>query len=317
MTAPGGRAQVVGQAIINIIPDVKNFARRLRQELRVASRDLRQLDREVRQVSTTMRFLARNATGIAPGIKLATAAFRALGAEAIVGGILALGGAALELSGAAGILPAVFAAAGSAAATFSIGMIGVEDALKKFEDPAKYAEELEKLSTNARSAFQVFEDFRPVLNLFKNSIQDALFVGLDQTFTDLIETVLPVAQEHFTSLARVFNNAGRELARFVQSGETLRDLRGIGDNIERGFRNLRPAIVPAATAIRDLVAVGSTFLPQIAREVAIITQRFATFISTARQTGQLREWMASGLEVLKQLGRIALNVGRTLFAVFN
>jgi len=50
--------------------------------------------------------------------------------------------------------------------------------------------------------------------------------------------------------------------------------------------------------------------------IANVTQRWADFIARARETGQLRLWIQQGIDVLRQLGSIAMNVGSILFSSF-
>jgi hypothetical protein len=318
MTAAGaGTGGVVGRAIIEILPDVKNFANELRRQMHGVSSRMRTLQRDLRPVNNALRFLARNATGIVPGIKLASAAFRALAAETIVGGILALAGAAYQLSGVLLLIPAGAVAGAAAMGALRVGMAGVSDVMKDFlKDPEAFREGLKELSTGAREALGALDRLRPRILAFKNAIQDALFQGLGPVFTSLATNVLPIVQRNFAQLARIFNQGGKDLASFVQKASTLRDLRAISANVVSGFKALLPAIKPASQAILDLVRVGSEFLPQIGKEIEDVTTKFAAFIHNARQTGQLHEWISSGISVMKQLGTAAVDVGVGLHGVF-
>ena len=132
MTAPSGG--VIARVFVDVIPDVRNFAKQLRQDLRSSSRELRALDREIAPVQRSLAFLARTSTGITPGIQLATRSFLLLGGHAVIGGIVALGGALQVASGAVAVLPAAGALAASVMGTLAIGMRGVGDALKDFDD---------------------------------------------------------------------------------------------------------------------------------------------------------------------------------------
>lgn len=316
MTAPGG-ATVFGRAIIRILPDVRNFARTLRRQLHTASSQLKSLQRDLRPVQRQLQFLARNATGIAPGIRLATAALTALGAEAIAGGVLAVAGAVYELAGSLLIVPAVAVAGASAMATLKVGLHGVQDAIKNFDKPGKFAEKVELLSKNAQAFMGVLDRLRPRINAFRNAVQDQLFAGLDKTLAPLANRVLPLIQRHFVTLAKEFNGAAKDVVGFVQRASTMKDLTGITKNIEKGFHALRPAILPVSQAILDLVATGSELLPEIGRSVSDLATKFAGFISQARASGQLKAWMQGGLNILMQLGRIIGNVVVALHALLS
>lgn len=315
MTAPGG-ANVIGRAVIKIIPDVKDFARQLRRQLHSVNTQLRTLQRDLRPVNNALRFLARNATGIAPGVRLATRAFTALAAEAIIGGILALGGALYELSGTLLLIPAGAVAAGAALGTLRVGLIGVEDAIKAFgKGPEEFAEALEGLAPEARKTGQALEALRPRLTAFKNAVQNALFQDGDTILTRLANKILPIVRKNFVSLARIFNTAGKELASFATQSSTLEDLRFISRGIALGFKQLLPAIKPASQAILDLVTTGSSFLPMIGARITELVKKFSQFISTARQTGQLARWIKGGLNALEQVGRIVGNLIVTMHSL--
>jgi hypothetical protein len=275
------------------------------------------LDREIAPVERAFAALGKTVTGIVPGVQLTTRAFIAMGAQSVVGGILAVGGALNAASGALGVIPAAGVAAASAVGALAIGLRGVEDVLKDFDDAEDFAAGLEELSTNARSALGVLNEMRDEINSFRDSIQDALFEGMDQVFRDLGGTFLPRIEKHFGALASTINGAGKDLAGFLQQANTLADIDTIMSNNELAFRTLRSAVVPAATAIRDIVTVGSGSLPGLADEVLRLTLRFQNFIAMARVTGQLDDWIAQGIETVKQFGRILGNVGGSFNALFS
>lgn len=307
MTAPGG-ASVIGRAIIKIIPDVKDFAKKLRQQLHSVNSQLRGLQRDLRPVNNALRFLAKNATGIVPGIKLASLSLRALAAQAIVGGIVSLAGALYEMAGALFLIPAGAVAAASAAATLAVGLSGVKDALKDFDDPEKFNKAIEGLSSEAAKTLGVLDRMRNRIDAFKKSVQDSLFKGMDKELSRVANKLLPLVQRHFVSLAQIFNQGGKQLSSFLTQASTVGDLRNITKNIEGGFRALLPAIKPVSQAILDVVSVGSDFLPEIGERVSGLATKFSEFISKARESGQLRSWISGGLDALEQLGRSVGNL---------
>jgi phage-related protein len=308
MTAPGG-ASVIGRAIIKIIPDVKDFAKKLRQQLHSVNSQLRGLQRDLRPVNNSLRFLAKNATGIVPGIKLASLSLRALAAQAVVGGIISLSAAVYEMAGALFLIPAGAVAAASAMGTLRVGFSGVDKALKDFpKGTEEFTAHLDGMSKNARKTGLVLESLRSRLDTFRNSVQDALFAGMDRELSRVANKLLPLVQKHFVALAKIFNQGGKQLSSFLTQASTVADLRGITKNIEGGFRALLPAIKPVSQAILDVVSVGADFLPEIGERVSALATKFSEFISRARESGQLRQWIAGGLDALEQLGRSVGNL---------
>lgn len=313
MTAPGG---VIATVYVNVLPRIRDFAGELRKNLRASQRDLRALDREIKPVERGFIRIGKVATGIVPGIRLTTLSLTALGGKAIAGGILATAGAITTMSGALIALPAAGLAASSVMAAFGVSIRGVEDALKKFSDPEKFAKKMELLSKNAQKTLGVLNKFRKQIEGFQDSVQDTFFSGLDVALTKLTKTLLPRAQTHFKALAGTMNEGAKELTAFITSSATLRDIDEITSNTEISFRSLiRGALIPAATAFRDIAVVGSRALPFLTDQVVRLVRNFQEFIAVARATGQLQTWMQNGIAAIIQFGSVLRNVGRIIGAV--
>ena len=313
MTAPGG---VIATVYVNVLPRIKQFGSELRKSLRASQRDLRALDRELKPVEKGFIRIGKVATGIVPGIKLTTLSLQALGGKAIVGGILAAAGAITTMSGALIALPGALIAAKLTMAAFAISVRGVQDALKKFDDPEKFAEELEKLSKNAQKTLGVLNTFRKQIESFRDSVQDTFFAGLDVSLRRLTTKLLPVAETHFKNLAATMNEGAKDLTNFVLNARTLKDINEITSNTEISFRSLiRGALIPAATAFRDIAVVGSRALPFLVDHVVRLIRRFQEFIAVARATGKLQTWMENGIAAVLQFFSILGNIGRSIRAI--
>lgn len=312
MTAPGG---VIATVYVEVLPKIQSFAKQLRQELRQSSRELRQIDRELTPVARGFQNVGKVATGIIPGLRLTRTSLLALGSQAVVGSLVSAAGAATTLSGALGVLPAAGVAAASVMGALAIGLDGVGDALEKFRNPEKFATKLKLLSQNAQDTLGVLNEFRTEIFGFRDAVQDQLFSGLDDVARSLVTTFLPRATTHFTNLASVINLGAKDLANFVQTGATLADVDEVTANTETGFSSLRAALIPAATALRDIVTVGSRFLPLIANEVTQVVTRFSEWIQVMRATGQLQAFFLSGIQALEQIFRILGNVGSAVRGV--
>jgi phage-related protein len=312
VTAPGG---VIATVYVEVLPKIQNFAKQLRQDLRQSSRELRQIDRELTPVARGFENVGKIATGIIPGLKLTRTSLLALGSQAVVGSIISAAGAATTLSGALGVLPAAGVAAASVMGALTIGLDGVSDALEKFRDPEKFAAKLKLLSQNAQDTLGVLNEFRTEIFGFRDAVQDQLFSGLDDVARSLVTTFLPRATTHFTNLASVINLGAKDLANFVQTGATLADVDEVTGNVELGFSSLRAALIPAATAFRDIITVGSRFLPLIASEITRVVTQFSNWIEVMRATGQLQAFFQSGIQALEQIFRILGNVGSAIRGV--
>lgn len=315
MTAPGG---VIATVYVDVLPRIKKFAHDLRNQLRSSQRDLRALDRELKPVEEGFRRIGAVATGIVPGVKLTTQSLLAIGAKAVVGGLVAAAGAATTMAGALIALPAAGAASASVMGALAIGLRGVDDALKKYDNVEKFAEKVELLSSNAQATLNVLNEMRGRIDAFRDAVQDELFAGMDDTLRDLIGSLLPRAQAHFSNLAETINNGAEELAAFVQEKATLKDIDEITSNTEYAFRSLiQGALRPAAVALRDVATVGSRSLLFMVDHVVRLVREFQQFIAVARATGQLQQWMENGIAAVLQFLQILGNVGRAIGAVLD
>ena len=221
--------------------------------------------------------------------------------------VLALGGALKTVGGLAATLPAVFAAAGASVAVLAVGTRGFFDALSNWGDAAAFEQSLAKLSPSAASAARSLRQFREPLIEIRKATQQALFEGMAQSFSKL-GVLLPAVRSGFVGIASQMREMGKAWIDMATSQQSVRDLDTILQNTAKGFRQAGPAAANLGQALRDIAAVGSSFLPNMGRALADVTKRFADFISEARQTGDLAQWIRGAVSDMKQLGRIASNV---------
>ena len=76
-----------------------------------------------------------------------------------------------------------------------------------------------------------------------------------------------------------------------------------GDFLQRrtAATNLAGAVKPILQIITDVTQVGSQFLPQLAQHFADAAQSAADFVSKAKDTGQLEQWIQTGIDAVKEL----------------
>lgn len=294
-------SDVIGRAVIEVAPDTTRFARQLGRDLNKAFRGFKKISVGVSVGSVRKAFVEVSKLNLA--LRAAVIGFTALGAKVIAGGILSTVASVGDLAGALGVLPGLAAAGGAGMATLKIGLFGVDDALKALVkgDLEKFNEALKELSPNAQQSLGALKDMVPRLKEFKNSVQDALFTGLGAPLRELGDKLLPRLELAFTQIARVFNRGARELAAFVTSAQTLRDVDRVLGNTTVFFDALRPAATGVAQIIRDVVAVSSEFLPQIAGLIRLVVERVRVFVAEMRQTGALEDFIGRGLVALTRL----------------
>lgn len=225
--------------------------------------------------------------------------------------ILALGQAAVTASGSILLMPAALGAAGLAAATVKTAFSGFGDAVSS--DASKSAEAMAKLSPKAREAATAIRGLAPAWDALKQSVQDEMFASLGASISDLGGKYMPILSDAMTRVAGSFNFAGQQVAGFLQQTQTVSTVSDMFSDLENTVENLvSRTMKPLTSAFVDLGSVGAKVLADVTSGAGAAAERFAAFIAQARGTGQLEAWMRGGLNAIRQLGQIAVNVGSSL-----
>lgn len=235
---------------------------------------------------------------------------------ALASGATSLTAAVLPAAGALGLIPGAAASGGAAMGTLTVAMTGFGDAMKNMGDPAKFAEALAKLSPAARQSAVAVHDLVPAWEKLTSSVQDAAFAGVSQQIKQLGGKYIPILQSGMTGIATQFNTAATAVGNFASSATAVTAVKTILTATKTVVSNLAAAAVPLVAAFTDIAAVGSKVFAELTAGAGRAAQRFADFIATARQTGQLEDWIRGGIEVLKKLGQIAGNVGSAIMSIF-
>lgn len=249
------------------------------------------------------------------GAVLSTLGIGALAGQAGIGGVVSLLGAIGELSGSLALIPAAGAAATVAIGTLTIGMVGLGDVITE-DDPTKYAEALGKLPPAAQDVVRAIRDIIPEAERLQDSIQGALFAGLDDQIRSIADVLMPRLRVELTDVAAQFNDIAFEVAKFIRSSRTMSDITRTIDRTSDSIDILTSAVQPLLQAFRDVVAVGATFLPRVTGELSAAALEFANFIEQARASGALAEFIGNGIESFKDLIAVIGNVGRIFNATF-
>jgi phage-related protein len=233
--------------------------------------------------------------------------------------VMGLAAAAAQASTSLMLLPAVGLAVGAAMATAKVGTAGFGDAMKSVmdADPKKFNEALGQLSPNARAAAVEIRSMVPEIRALKNEVQDRLFRGFAGEIDALGRTYFPVLRTGMGGVAGEFNQIALGAGAFVRQAQTVRDVETIFRNTQLSVDGLHPGLMAILQILRDVAAVGSDLLPGLARGFSSGAEAAAEFIANARQTGQLRQWIQSGLDTLWDLIRTIVNLGTIVYEVFS
>lgn len=181
-------------------------------------------------------------------------------------------------------------------------------------DPA--AEAFAKLAPAAREVVTAIKAVTPAWQGMAREIQQDVWVGVGADIRQLSALYLPTATAQLGRFGTAWNIAIRETAGLAKQPDTLRSINRMLDNGSTAVQTLAHAVAPLVSAFVDLGAEGSTVLPGIATDVLHIAERFERWIRAAKESGKLKEWVSTGITVVRELVQIAWNLASAIVAVF-
>jgi len=331
-----------GSAYVSVVPSLRGFQTKVRTEVRGAFPNGLTIDVTPKfdpgtvraQAATAARSAGQSVTfkaeldksSLADSVIGVAALSRALKTLAIPGALVAatpylvsLAGSAAQASGAIALIPAVAVAAGVAVGTLVVGFQGLGDALGPTGTPAqlkKVEEAMARLAPSARETVSALRAQAPAWDGLRLNVQQQLFEGIAVRVGELANRYLPVLNTQLGLTAARFNYAAQSSANVLMTPQSLFDVSSAMSNVTAATGNAARAAEPLTQAFRDLVVVGSTFLPRMGTGITDLAVRFRDFIAQARESGQLRIWIQQGIDVLQQLWSITGNVASIFRSFF-
>jgi phage-related protein len=156
----------------------------------------------------------------------------------------------------------------------------------------------------------------PAWTAARLDIQQSLLDGIGASITALGVHALPSLRQGLSGIAGQLNLGAKAFLSFAASGTTATEFGGLFANIRDSIGKLVPAVAPASKALLDLASVGASFGPQLSAGLAGFVENISGAISKAAADGSLKDFLQGALDVLRQLGTIAGNLGGILGAVF-
>lgn len=287
----------------------------VRAETAKAKKQIQELDDEIDKLGGTFNVVGDAAKRFGTA---AAVGFGALATQAVAGGILQLGAALAPLAGLVAALPGVAAGAGAAFGTLALGMYGVGDAVKALisGDMKKLAEAMAKLSPNAQAFIRSLQKIGPAFSALRLDVQDALFRGLGKSVETLAKRYIPALRGPMLTIASGFNAAALGVAAFLSRADNVMDVRSIFTATGVAMQSLKPILTNIVAGLLDFATVGASLLPEMAKSVEGLSEKFRAWADNARRTGQIEEWIRNAGVAAKDLGGIFLNIGQIIGTVF-
>lgn len=228
-----------------------------------------------------------------------------------VSGITGISSAVAQLSGVLGALPAAIGAAATVMGTLDVATSDFMTAIKKLGDD-DFEKGLKKLSQGARDTAWTLNSIYPALQNIQKGVEDAFFKNGPEDIVKGFKILGPAVTDAMNSIATSANKAFQGVFDDLTSGQGLDDFKTFLANTAQSFDILGQASKPFFEAFRSIMAVGSTFLPQIAGYIKDLGTDFEGIISKARDDGSLQNWIQTGIDATKTLIDVFKQVGEGL-----
>lgn len=164
-----------------------------------------------------------------------------------------------------------------------------------------FTQAMGKISPQAQMFVNTLQGLKPAWESLKFAVQDSLFAGLGPEIQRLAGEYMPVLKDAMSGLASTMNSAFKDVGAWLSKPETMAQIKEIVANIGSSFQNWSQSIVPFSEAFLKITEVGSGFLPQLGTAITEGANAFNNFIQQAAQSGELQNWMQTGIQAMGEL----------------
>lgn len=294
---------------VPVVPDTSRFSLS-------SLRDDGSLLRLSQSVSSVTSAVASLAGTLARGVGLALLAAEA---AAAAGALVQLTAALAPAAGILAALPASIAGAGVAFGVLAAAVHGVGDAFTAAltGDAEEFAEAIEGLAPAAQSVARELRRLRPELTALQQTLQQAFFRPIAGEIERLGEVLArPAIRRGLEDVASDFGEAAAAAADFAASDRGVSLLEEIILGTRDATEHLAQATRPVTQGFLELAAaVQEAFGERLGDAIGDIGQRFGAWATAAAESGQAVAWVEDALDVFRQLGAIAADVGTIFGAV--
>lgn len=221
-----------------------------------------------------------------------------------------------KLSGVLGTLPGVLGATLTVLGTLKIATSGLSGVFKELGagimtgtvDMEKWTEAVKTLSPSAHKVADDLRDLIPSFRQLRNLVQEAFFAPFAASIKPLIEQYLPMLSDVMQRIAHIAGVALDSLLKFLQTPEAAATIQSFLNNVVQGFQLLMDALRPLAPTFLRMMDISSSFLPQLSQLVGDLATRFSDFLNRMADSGELQDFIQTGINLFKQLIDLVTNV---------
>lgn len=221
-------------------------------------------------------------------------------------------------AGAVVALPATFAAATAASATFKVATSQLSDTISKglYGTAKQYSAALEDLPPAAQSVAKSVVGLKGEIQSLRQSVAQRFFAPLVDDLGPLTKTYLPLAKREMGDLGGKLGQFGSQVAETARSAPVLNAFRDTFRATGQQVDILRGGISPLGTALAGLVSGTLPLLLGMSQATVGLTERFAAWVEEANRTGRLITIWNNAVTTLRDLKTIIFNLGAIARDVF-
>ncbi len=206
-----------------------------------------------------------------------------------IGVIAGVGSVAVSASGALGLIPAAAAAAGGALVAVALGGDGIKKA---------------------------FEKAVPALDTLKAKVSASFEQGLAPAVAN-VNRLLPGTTVGLKSIATALSGVAVQFTAMLTQAENQRSLNGVLSDSSRITQNLGRAVAPLGQAFLDVASVGATMFREMTVGAGGAAQRVADWVRRMKETGNIRQWMQTGIDTFREIGAVLGDLAAIVGSVFS
>ncbi|TMR97529.1 hypothetical protein [Nonomuraea basaltis] len=310
----------VGELFVTLDLRDKRFSLHLRRAMTSLRNSGDELGRHAARFTSSVASMVADAArlGIALTVTAAKWALLSSATAGVANGVVSLGASLAPLVGAVAALPGAVAIGAAALVALTVALYGVKDAFSAAlgDDAAKFEEAVAKLAPAAQAVARELRSLKPLLDGIRVTVQEALFAPLVGQLSALAATLAIPLTSGLANVADALGMAGARAAEFARSSVAVSALNAVFDATRQIINDLSVAIEPLGAGLARLVEVGAGFSASLAPGIAQAAARFGEWLTAAADSGRALGWMQGAVDVLKQLGSVALDVWGVLSGVF-
>lgn len=232
--------------------------------------------------------------------------------------IIALGGAALDLVGIIGLIPAAGGAAAASLAALLLTFNGIGDAVKALAsgDIDKINKAFAGLSPSAQSFARELNALRAPLDSLRKTVQEAFFSRFNGQLTILTNALLPTLKSGLSGISTEFARIGISLIDVFKSNENIKIFNDLFTSTANIISGLRGPITSLVDALIKSIGAGLPFLERFFKALGDGISKFATFITSSIDSGGFTKFLEDSFTTLRDLGDLLKAVGSLTGTLF-